>query len=83
MQFAFLKALDLQLIRSVGVLEGRDRGIEIAMLLKEARQLRAELAFFLLGHVPQQFETPPGASQTTPKPQQVSRVRGKASRPRR
>ena len=42
-------------------LKGLDRGIEVAMLLEKARQLGAELAFFLLCHVPQWFKRPPGA----------------------
>jgi hypothetical protein len=67
-ELALFQPLDLQQIRAWRHLKGLDRGIEIAVLLKEARQLGAELAFFLLGHVPQQFETPPGAPQTAPKP---------------
>ena len=33
-----------------GVLQGGDRGVEVAVLLLQPRQLLPQLAFFLFGH---------------------------------
>jgi len=49
-KLALLQPLNLQDIRSEGVLEGFDCGIEVAVLLEQARQSGPELAFFLLCH---------------------------------
>jgi hypothetical protein len=50
LQFAFLKTLDLKQIGPRRVLQCCDCGIEIAMFLSQARKLRPELVFFVLGH---------------------------------
>jgi hypothetical protein len=50
LQFAFLQALHLDHVRAGRVLQGGDRGIEVAMLLLQARKLRPKLAFFLFCH---------------------------------
>ena len=49
-ELALLQALHLQNVGPARILERRDGGIEVAMFLQEPRQLRAELAFFLVGH---------------------------------
>ena len=49
-ELALFESLDLQQIGARRVLQGGDRGIEIAMLLLQARQLLPQLAFFLFGH---------------------------------
>ena len=49
-KLALLEALDLQDIRAGRVLQGGDGGVEIAMLLLQARQLLPQVAFFLLSH---------------------------------
>src|SRR5438552_587963 len=53
------------------------------MFLEQARQLGAELAFFLTGHVPQRLRAAEGREGTAPKPKQVSRVNAWASRQQR
>ena len=63
-QLALFQPLDLQHIRARGHLEGLDRGVQVAVLLKQARQLGAELAFFLTCHVPQRFERPARRAQS-------------------
>jgi hypothetical protein len=50
MQLALLQPLDLEQIRAGRDLQRFDGGVEVAVLLLQARKLRAELAFFLLGH---------------------------------
>jgi len=50
LQFALLQALHLNEVGARRRLERRDRGIEVAMLLLQARKLRPKLAFFLLCH---------------------------------
>src|SRR5690606_12033190 len=50
MQFALFKPLDLDEVRSGRQRQCVDRGIEVAMLLLEARQLLPQLAFFLVRH---------------------------------
>jgi len=50
-QLALFQALHLQQIRARRNLQGLDRGVEVAMLLEEARQLGAELAFFISRHL--------------------------------
>src|SRR6202043_1108660 len=49
-QLALFEPLDLQRIRPDRVLQRPDGGIEIAVLLLQAHQRRAELAFSLFGH---------------------------------
>ena len=49
-QFALFQPLDLQDIGARRILQGCDRGVEVAMLLLQARKLRPELTFFLFGH---------------------------------
>jgi hypothetical protein len=59
-QFALLQALHLKQIGARGTLKRPNRSIEVAVLLQQARKLRAKLAFFLWCHVPQQV--PPGSA---------------------
>ena len=47
MQLALFQPLDLQNIGTGRQFERPDRGVEVAVLLQEARKLGAELAFFL------------------------------------
>ena len=49
-QLALFQALDLQLVGARGIVQRLDRGVEVTMLLPQARQLRPELAFFLIRH---------------------------------
>ena len=49
-ELALLEALDLQQIGARRVLQSGDRGIEVAVLLLQARQLLPQLAFFVFGH---------------------------------
>jgi hypothetical protein len=49
-EFALLQTLNLQDVRSGRILQRRNGGIEVTMLLQQPRQLGAELAFFLVGH---------------------------------
>jgi hypothetical protein len=48
LQLALLQPLDLDDVGAGQPLQRRDRGIEVAMLLLQARQLRPKLAFFLV-----------------------------------
>ena len=50
LELAFLQALDLQLVGAGRIVQRLDGGIEVAVLLSQARQLRPELAFFLIRH---------------------------------
>ena len=50
LQLAFFQALHLDDVGARRFLQRRNRGIEVAMLLLQARKLRAKLAFFLLCH---------------------------------
>jgi hypothetical protein len=50
LQLAFLKALHLDHVGAGRVLQRGDRGVEVAMLLLQARKLRPKLAFFLFCH---------------------------------
>src|SRR5580700_9954446 len=50
LQLALLQALHLDDVSTRRILQGRNRGVEVAMLLLQARQLRPKLAFFLLRH---------------------------------
>ena len=50
LQLALLQALDLDDVCAGRFLQRGNRGIEIAMLLLEARKLRPKLAFFLFCH---------------------------------
>ena len=49
-ELSLLQPLDLQHIGPGSALERLDRGIEIAMLLHQPREIVAEFPFFLLGH---------------------------------
>jgi len=49
-QFALFQALHLDEVRSRRLLQRHNRGIEVAMLLLQARQFCPKLAFFLLRH---------------------------------
>jgi len=49
-ELALLQPLHLQQVGARRVLQCRDRGIKIAVLLLHARQLLPQLAFFVLGH---------------------------------
>src|SRR5580704_10608088 len=49
-QLALLEPLNLQRIRPDRVLQRPDGGVEVPVLLLQAHQRRAELAFFLFGH---------------------------------
>src|ERR1700723_1937957 len=50
LQLALLQALHLDDVGAQRMLQRRNRGVEIAMLLLQARQLRPKLAFFLFRH---------------------------------
>jgi hypothetical protein len=50
LQLAFLEALHLDHVGAGRVLQRSDRGVEVAMLLLQARKLRPKLAFFLFCH---------------------------------
>ena len=50
LQLALLQALDLDDVGARRLLQRRNRGVEVAMLLLQARQLRPKLAFFLCRH---------------------------------
>src|SRR5262249_30250463 len=58
-QLALLEPLHLEQVRAWGVLQGRDRGVEVTVLLLQARQLLPQLAFFVLGHRHRCFEARP------------------------
>src|SRR5688572_13439627 len=60
-QLALLQPLNLQNVGAGRDLQRLDRGVEVAVLLQEARKLPAELPFFLACHVPQRFQIPPVA----------------------
>ena len=47
-QLALFQPLDLQNVGTGRDLQRLDRGVEVAVLLQQARKLRAELAFFLV-----------------------------------
>src|SRR6266480_6741157 len=81
-EFVFLEALDLQFVRSRRAFQRFDRSIEVAMFLLQARQGRAELAFFLSGHRRDVLCTgrAPFARRTL-KPREYRAFRGPASRP--
>ena len=49
-ELALLEPLDLQHVGAVRLLQRRNGGVEVAMLLLEARPLLPQLAFFLFGH---------------------------------
>jgi len=51
LQLALLQSLDLDDVGARRFLQGGNRGVEVAMLLQEARKLRPKLAFFLFRHV--------------------------------
>ncbi len=50
MQLALLQALHLDDVRAGRLLQCRNRGVEITMLLLKARQVRPKLVFFFLRH---------------------------------
>src|SRR5579863_567906 len=50
LQLALLQALHLDEVGPQRFVQRRDRGVEVAMLLLQARQLRPKLAFFLFRH---------------------------------
>src|SRR5579863_6848867 len=50
LQLALLQALHLVDVGTGRGLQRRNRGVEVAMLLLQARQLRPKLAFFLFRH---------------------------------
>src|SRR5436190_5943789 len=50
MQLALLQALDLELVEARRVLQCSNRGVEVAMLLLQSRQLLLQLTLFLFGH---------------------------------
>jgi hypothetical protein len=50
LQFSLFEALDLNKVRPRRFLQRRNRGIEVAMLLLQARKLCPKLAFFLFRH---------------------------------
>jgi len=49
-ELTFFQPLYLQLVGSRGMLQCRNRGIKVAMLLLQARQLLLQLPFFLFRH---------------------------------
>src|SRR5215510_10431688 len=49
-QFALFEPLNLDDVVSGRVVEGFDRGVEIPVLLQQARQGSPQLVFFLFGH---------------------------------
>src|SRR6516165_2170105 len=50
LQFSLFEPLDLDKVRTGRILQCSNRGIEVAMLLLQARKLRPKLAFFLFRH---------------------------------
>ena len=50
LQLALLQALHLDDVGAQRMLQRRNRGVEVAMLLLQARKLRPKLAFFLFCH---------------------------------
>jgi hypothetical protein len=50
LQFSLFEALDLNEVRTRRFLQRSNRGVEVAMLLLQARKLRPKLAFFLFRH---------------------------------
>jgi hypothetical protein len=50
LELAFLEALNLELVGTGSVLQSRDRGIKVTMLLLEARQLLLQLTLFFSIH---------------------------------
>jgi len=50
LQFALFESLNLDEVGSGRILQRCNRGIEVAMLLLQARKLRPKLAFFLFRH---------------------------------
>src|SRR6187397_614969 len=73
-QLALFQPLDLQNIGTGRRFERSDRSIEVAVLLQEARQLVAKLAFFLFGHGLQQFH-PPAAARRRRNPNKYPALR--------
>lgn len=51
LKFALFQALHLENVAARDILQSSDRHIKVAMLLLQPRELRAELAFFLLRHL--------------------------------
>jgi hypothetical protein len=49
-ELALLEPLHLQEVRAGRRLQGKDGGVEVAVLLLQPRQLLPQLAFFLFGH---------------------------------
>jgi hypothetical protein len=49
-KLALLEPLDLELVGPGGVLQSRDGGIEVAMLLLQSRQLLLQLPLFIFSH---------------------------------
>jgi hypothetical protein len=50
LQLLFFQSLDLKQIRTRGILQCGNRGIEVAMGLIELRKLSPQLAFFVFSH---------------------------------
>jgi hypothetical protein len=49
-ELALLEPLNLELVGTGGVLQSRNRGIEVAMLLLQSRQLLLQLTLFIFCH---------------------------------
>jgi hypothetical protein len=49
-ELALLEPLNLELVGTGGVLQSRDRGIEVAVLLLQSRQLLLQLTLFIFCH---------------------------------
>ena len=68
-ELPLLQPLHLQQVGTRRALKRLDRGIEVAMLLQQTRQLRSELAFFLSGHMPKRLSAVRRAPSAAPKPE--------------
>ena len=64
-KFSLLQPLDLQHVRAWRVLKRFDGSVKVAVLLHQARQIGAELAFLLFCHCRRCIEMPTGAPRRT------------------
>ena len=66
-ELPFLQPLNLELVGPGRVLQGRNRRVEVAVLLLQARQLVLQLPFFLFCHFYQGLKRPrPGSRNGSP-----------------
>ena len=65
-ELALFQPLDLKQVRPRRVLQGHNGGVQVAVLLLQARQLLPQVAFFLLGHCHRWFAGRPAISPPAP-----------------